>query len=107
MLAPEKRKMTSNKVPKKGVPWGGESKLTSPRYGVTAKRRSELEESKYGPGSGPQCNAGGSRYPSMYNTLMQEPSRTRRTKLLKDNSRAELAYDRNMRRPVRARIRNQ
>ena len=66
-----------------------------------------LGESKYGPGSGPQWKAGGSRYPNLYTALLQEPSRTRRTKLLEDNSRVKLGDGRIMRRPARARIRNQ
>ena len=66
-----------------------------------------LGEEKYGPGSEPQWKAGGTRYPNLYKALLEEPSRTRRTKLLEDNSRAKKGDGRIVRRPARARIRNQ
>ena len=66
-----------------------------------------MGESKYGPGSGPQWNAGGTRYPNLYKALLEEPLRMRRTKLLEDNSRAEKGDGHIMRRPARAQIRNQ
>ena len=66
-----------------------------------------LGEEKYGPGSEPQWKAGGTRYPNLYKALLEEPSRTRRTKLLEDNSRGKTGDGRFVRRPARARIRNQ
>ena len=48
-----------------------------------------LGEEKYGPGSEPQWKAGGARYPNLYKALLEEPLRTRRIKLLEDNSRAK------------------
>ena len=66
-----------------------------------------LGEEKYGPGSEPQWKAGGTRYLNLYKALLEEPSRTRRTKLLEYNSRAKMGDGRIMRRPARARIRNQ
>ena len=92
VLVPVKRKNTSTKVPTKGVPRGGKSQSISSRSGATTKQRSVLGESKYGPRFGPPWKAGGSHYPKLYKALLQEPSRTRRTMLLEDNSQAELAY---------------
>ena len=66
-----------------------------------------LGEEKYGPGSEPQWKAGGTRYPDLYKALLEEPSRTRRTKLLEDKSRGKMGDGRIVRRPARARIRNQ
>ena len=66
-----------------------------------------LGESKYGPGSGPQWKVGGTRYPNLYKALLEEPSRMRRVTLVEDNMRAGEGDGRIMRRPARARIRNQ
>ena len=66
-----------------------------------------LGEEKYGTGSEPQWKAGGTRYPNLYKALLEEPSRTRRTKLLEDIPRGKIGDGRNTRRPARARIRNQ
>jgi hypothetical protein len=107
VLAPEKRKTNAKRIPKRGITRSGDSKSISPRTGATAKRRSVLGEDKYGPGSGPQWKTGGTRYPNLYKALLEEPSRIRRTKLLEDNSRAEVGDGRIIRRPARARIRNQ
>ena len=107
MLVPTKQINTTKKVPKKGVSRASDSKSISPRTGVTAKQRSVLRKSTCGPGSGPQWKAGGTRYPNLYKVLLEEPSRIRRTKLLEDNSRAEVGDSYIMRRPDRARIRIQ
>ena len=101
VLAPTKRR------PKTKNTRGNDGKSISPRTSATAKRRSVLGEEKYGPGSGPQWKTGGTRYPNLYKALLEEPSRTRRTKLLEDNSRATVGGGRIIRRPARARIRNQ
>ena len=66
-----------------------------------------LGEEKYGPGSKPQWKAGGARYLILYKALLEEPSRIRRTKLLEDNARGKTGDGRIVRRPARARIRNQ
>ena len=66
-----------------------------------------LGEENYGPGSEPQWKAGGTRYLNLYKALLEEPSRTRRTKLLEDNSRDKTGDGRIARRPARAWIRNQ
>ena len=66
-----------------------------------------LGEEKYGPGSEPQWKAGGARYPNLYKALLEEPSRTLRTKLLEDIPSGKTGDGRNTRRPARARIRNQ
>ena len=66
-----------------------------------------LGEGKYGPVSGPQWKTRGTRYPNLYKTLLEEPLRMRRTKLLEDNSRAKEGDGCNARRPTRAWIRNQ
>ena len=66
-----------------------------------------LGEEKYGPGSEPQWKAGGTRYPNLYKALLEEPSRTRRTKLLEDIPRGKKGDGHIMGRPARARIRNQ
>ena len=71
------------------------------------KNTSVLGEEKYGPGSEPQWKAGGTRYPNLYKALLEEPSRTRRTKLLEDNPRGKIGDGRIMGRPARTRIRNQ
>jgi hypothetical protein len=107
VLAPEKRKTNAKRIPKRGITRSGDGKSISPRTGATAKRRSVLGEDKYGPGSGPQWKTGGTRYPNLYKALLEEPSRIRRTKLLEVNSRAEVGDGRIIRRPARARIRNQ
>ena len=44
MLVPMKQNITSKKVPKKGIPRGGESKLISLRSGTMTKQRSMLGE---------------------------------------------------------------
>ena len=82
VLAPAKQKTTTEKIPKRGVPQGGDTKLISPRSVATAKQRSVLGESKYEPGSGPQWKTGGTRCPNLYKVLPEEHSRIRRTKLL-------------------------
>ena len=74
MLSPMKKKDTLNKVQKRSVSWSNDTKSISPRSYATAKRRSVLGESKYGPGSGPQWKAGRSRYPNLYKALLQESS---------------------------------
>ena len=107
VLAPAKRRPKTKKVLKRVIIRGGDTKLISPRTGATAKRRSVLGEEKYGPGSEPQWKAGGTRYPNLYKALLEEPSRTRRTKLLEDNSWATVGDGRIVRRPARAQIRNQ
>ena len=107
VVVPAKRKTTTKKVPKKKISQGSDSKLTSPRTGATAKQRSVLGESNYGPGSGPPWKAGGTRYPNLYNALLEKPSGMRRPELLEYNARTEKGDGRIMRRPARARIRNQ
>ena len=107
VLAPVKLKPTIKKVQKMGITRSSDSKLISLRTSATAKQRSVLGEGKYGPGSEPQWKIGGTRYPNLYKALLEEPSRMRRTKLLEDNSRAKKGDGRNVRRLVRARIRNQ
>ena len=82
-------------------------KSISPRTNVTAKRRSVLGEEKYGPGSEPQWKAGGTCYPNLCKALLEEPSRTLRTKLLEDIPSGKTGDGRNTRRPARAWIRNQ
>ena len=98
---------TTKKIPTRAIPWGSNSKMISPRTGAMTKRRSVLGDSKYRPGSGPQWKAGGNRYPNLYKALLEEPSVMRRKKLLGDSSRAEEDNGQIMRRPLRARIRNQ
>ena len=66
-----------------------------------------LGEEKYGPGSEPQWKAGGTRYPNLYKALLEEPSSTRRTKLLEDIPRGKIGDGRIIGRPARTRIRNQ
>ena len=107
VLAPTKRRPKTKKVSKRVIPRGSDTKLISPRTKVTAKRRSELGEEKYGPGSEPQWKAVGTRYPNLYKALLEEPSRTRRTKLLEDIPRGKIGDGRIMGRPAQARIRNQ
>ena len=70
VLAPAKWITTTKKIPKRGVSRGDDSKSVSPRSEATAKQKSVLRESKYGPGSGPQWKAGGSRYPDLYKVLL-------------------------------------
>ncbi len=107
VLAPAKRRPNAKRVPKQGVTRGSDDKSISPRTGATAKRRSVLGEEKYGPGSEPQWKAGGARYPNLYKALLEEPSRTLRTKLMNDIPGGKTGDGRNTRRPARARIRNQ
>ena len=61
-----------------------------------------MGEEKYGPGSEPQWKAGGTRYLNLYKALLEEPLRTRRTKLLEDIPRGKIGDGRNTRRPARA-----
>ena len=107
VLAPVKRNVTFCKMPKKGVPRGGKIELISLRSSATAKRRSVLEESKYGPNSGPQWKAEGSRYPNLYKVLLQEPLRLRKRELLENNSQVKKPGGQNTRRLVCAWIRKQ
>ena len=107
VLAPAKRRPKAKKVSKRGITLGSEDKPISPRTGATAKQRSVLGDGKYGPGSGPQWKTRGTRYPNLYKALLEEPSRIRRKELLEDNSRAGVGDSHIMRRPARARIRNQ
>merc|ERR1712194_97498 len=102
MLLPKTKKAS-----KRVIPRGSDGKSISPRTKATAKRRSVLGEEKYGPGSEPQWKAGGARYPNLYKALLEEPSRTLRTKLLEDIPSGKTGDGRNTRRPARARIRNQ
>ena len=107
VLAPAKHRPKTKKVSKQVIPRGSDAKSISPRTRATAKRRSMLGEEKYGPGSEPQWKAGGTRYPNLYKALLEEPSRTQRTKLLEDNSRGEIGDGSIVRRLARARIWNQ
>ena len=59
---------------KEEIPRGGKSNSISPRSGATVKRKSVLGVNKYRPGSGPKWKAGGSRYPNLHKSLLQEPS---------------------------------
>ena len=66
-----------------------------------------LGESKYGPNSGPQWKAEGSRYPNLYKVLLQEPLRLRKRELLENNSQVKKPGGQNTRRLVCAWIRKQ
>ena len=61
--------------------------------------QSVLGEEKYGPGSESQWKAGGARYPNLYKALLEELSRTLRTKLLEDIPSGKTGDGRNARRP--------
>ena len=74
-------------------------KLIHSRSDMTEKkRRSVLGKTNDGPGSGPQCRARGFCFPNMHKTLLQEPSRIRRIKLLEVNVLIRKLIRQNMRR---------
>ena len=79
---------------------------SGPSIGNRMQKWELLGEGNYGPGSGPQWKTRGTCYSNLYKALLEEPSRTRRTKLLEDNLRAKEGGGHNVRRPVRVRIRN-
>ena len=65
---------------------GSKRKSISPKAKPSEKRRSVLVDPKYGPGSKPHLKAGSARYPAFYKALLDEPSRTKRIKMLRARS---------------------
>ena len=52
---------------------------------ATPKRRSVLGEEKYGEGSGPLWNQGGTRYPALYKALLKELKASRRREMVQSH----------------------
>ena len=68
-----------------GKTQGVQKGSVSARRVPTPKRRSVLGEGKYGRGSGPLWNQGGTRYPALYKALLEEPMASRRREMVKSH----------------------
>ena len=82
VIAPTKKVPSYKSILEKGIIQCKGGKLISPRSKASEKRRSVLEEPKYGSGSEPQWKAGRTRYQDFYKALLEEPSRTKWREML-------------------------
>ena len=84
MVVPVKNVAKPNPLDRKRSIHGSNRKLISPRLKPSEKRRSVLGDPKHGPGSEPHWKAGSACYPDFYKALLDEPSRTKRIKMVRD-----------------------
>ena len=82
-VVPVKKVAKPGTVDKKGTLRGSKRKSISPRAKPLEKQRSVLVEPKYEPGSEPRWKAGSARYPAFCKALLDEPSRTKRIKMVR------------------------
>ena len=82
VVVPVKKVTKTGSVDKKRTLRGSKRKSISPRFKPLEKRRSVLEDPKYGPGSNPHWKAGSACYPAFFKALLDEPSRIKRIKMV-------------------------